>query len=91
VHGKKPPPTVVYAKTMPDVESLMQVWSPEFETALGNLVDAMPQATADTDLDTYARAICAVMDIPVYDKVVESLHLLFTLYHDFESNSHFAN
>jgi intraflagellar transport protein 46 len=50
----------------------------------------MVEATQDMDLDTFARAVCATMDIPVYDKLTESLHLLFTLYSEFANNSHFA-
>lgn len=34
--------------------------------------------------------ICAVMDIPVYDNIIESLHLLFTTFMEFKSNAHFV-
>ena len=34
VHRQKPPPTVHYQRTMPDIEQLMQVWPQEFEEAL---------------------------------------------------------
>jgi hypothetical protein len=30
------------------------------------------------------------LDIPVYNNIVESLHVLFTLYSDFKQNQHFA-
>ena len=32
------------------------------------------------DIAQYARVVCALLDIPVYDKLTESLHLLFSLY-----------
>ena len=32
---------------------------------------------------------CAILDIPVYNSLTESLHVLFTLYSDFKANVHF--
>ena len=29
------------------------------------------------------------MDIPVYDNIIESLHVLFTTFMEFKSNAHF--
>lgn len=37
----------------------------------------------------YFRQMCAVMDIPVYDNLIESMHVLFTTYMEFNSNAHF--
>ena len=36
-----------------------------------------------------AVQMCAVMDIPVYDNLIESLHVLFTTFMEFKSNAHF--
>jgi intraflagellar transport protein 46 len=33
--------------------------------------------------------MCAILDIPVYSSLTESLHVLFTLYSDFKANVHF--
>lgn len=30
-----------------------------------------------------------MMDIPVYDNIIESLHVMFTTFMDFKSNAHF--
>jgi len=38
----------------------------------------------------YARVLCALVDVPVYDSVPESLHLVFALYTAFKENPHFA-
>ena len=38
----------------------------------------------------YVRIICAILDIPVHANIVESLHVLFTLFSDFKSNQHFG-
>lgn len=42
----------------------------------------------------YARLICAMCDIPVHKlgnnkSVIESLHVLFTLFVEFRNNQHF--
>jgi intraflagellar transport protein 46 len=42
----------------------------------------------------YAKIICAMSDIPVHKlqnnkAVIESLHVLFTLFSEFRSNQHF--
>mmetsp|Transcript_2973 Transcript_2973/g.4144 ORF Transcript_2973/g.4144 Transcript_2973/m.4144 type:complete len:374 (+) Transcript_2973:27-1148(+) len=87
VHRKKPPPTVNYSKNMPDIESLMQVWPSEFEELLKEV--PLPSSDLDMDLAEYAKIVCALLDIPVYDKITESLHVLFTLYTEFKNNAHF--
>jgi hypothetical protein len=47
-----------------------------------------PETRRPQDLDpgTHARAICALLDIPVYEDPIESLHLLFSLLLEFRSN-----
>lgn len=92
VHRSKPPPTIAYTKPMPDIDNLMEVWPQEFEEALGAL--ELPGPDLEVDLQTYARVVCSLLDIPVYSQpsaknLVESLHVLFTLYSDFKSNPHF--
>lgn len=56
----------------------------------------LPPADIDMDVDEYARTVCALLDVPVHDKagssaLIQSLHVLFTLYSDFKSNEHFNN
>lgn len=87
VHRKKPPPSVNYSKNMPDIETLMQVWPSELEELFKEV--PLPQAELDMDLKQYTRVVCSILDIPVYDKLTEALHVLFTLYTEFKSNSHF--
>jgi intraflagellar transport protein 46 len=45
-------------------------------------------------LKDYAKMCCALLDIPVHNiqndrNIIESLHVLFTLYSEFKSNQHF--
>lgn len=88
LHRSKPPPQVHYRKSMPDIEQLMDVWPEEFEEALNKM--ALPHVDLDMPLEEYAKIICALVDIPVYEgALVESLHVLFTLYLEFKNNQHF--
>lgn len=89
LHRTKPPPQVHYTKSMPDIDSLMQVWPENVEEALNST--PLPQVDVDVSLEEYARTICAILDIPVYKNLSESLHVLFTLYMEFSSNQHFMH
>jgi len=87
LHSSKPPTEVLHSKPMPDIESLMQVWDPQFEEILGNT--PLPNPGLDLPLEEYARIVCAIFDIPVHQNCVESLHVLFTLFSEFKNNVHF--
>lgn len=87
LHRSKPPPQVHYAKTMPDIENLMQVWPEDFEEKLKTV--KLPPPEIDLPILDYARVLCCILDIPCYQNVTESLHVLFTLYSEFSSNQHF--
>jgi len=90
LHKKKPAPTVHYTKPQPDVESLLQVWPSDFEDLLSHSV-TLPPGKIHMELYQYVRIICSVLDIPVYHNLIESLHVLFTLYTEFKANQHFQN
>lgn len=87
LHRSKPPPQVHYHKNMPEIESLMEVWPDSFEAALSTI--QLPPPDLDLTLPEYAKLLCSILDIPVYENPVESLHLLFTLFTDFRNNPHF--
>ena len=46
-------------------------------------------ALQDVDLSTFVKIVCSILDIPVYDNPIESLHTLFTLYLEFKNNPAF--
>jgi intraflagellar transport protein 46 len=77
-----------YSYKMPELEDLMQVWPETMETAFASL--PLPTAELDLTLEEYSRIICALLDIPVKGNLVESLHLLFTLYQQFRENNYFT-
>ncbi|KAM6370547.1 intraflagellar transport protein 46 homolog isoform 3-T3 [Pluvialis apricaria] len=87
LHRCKPPATVHYTRPMPDIETLMQEWSPEFEELLGKV--GLPTAEMDCDLAEYIDMICAILDIPVYKSRIQPLHVLFSLYSEFKNSQHF--
>jgi intraflagellar transport protein 46 len=49
----------------------------------------LPPPGIDLDIDQYVRMLCAILDIPVHSNLVESLHVMFTLYLEFRENQHF--
>ena len=50
----------------------------------------LPGVETELSLEEYARVVCAIMDVPIYDEnYVEALHVLFTLYMEFKENVHF--
>lgn len=87
LHRSKPPPQVHYKKNVPDMDTLLDMWPPEFERALETL--QLPSPDLDLSIAEYARVLCSILDIPTYDNPIESLHLMFTLYMDFRNNPHF--
>ncbi|GBM47088.1 Intraflagellar transport protein 46 [Araneus ventricosus] len=89
LHRSKPPPTVHYSRNMPDIETLMQEWPPEFEEALNQF--GIPSAEMDSSLEEYVELICGIMDIPVYRSKIQSLHVLFTLFLEFRNSQHFRS
>ncbi|NXN42698.1 IFT46 protein, partial [Rhinoptilus africanus] len=87
LHRCKPPATVHYTRPMPDIDTLMQEWSPEFEELLGKV--GLPTAEMSCDLAEYIDMICAILDIPVYKSRIHPLHVLFSLYSEFKNSQHF--
>ncbi len=43
------------------------------------------------DLHSFVKIVCSVLDIPVYDNPIESLHVLFTLLLEFKNNPAFKS
>lgn len=84
IHKAKPAANVAYSRKMPDIEDLMQEWPPEVEQFLKHI--KMPGGEVELDLKTYSKVVCTLLDIPVYDNPIESLHVLFTLYLEFKNN-----
>jgi intraflagellar transport protein 46 len=79
---------VQYARPMPAIESLMEEWPPEVEQLLERV--RLPTGDVDMDIRQFVRVACAILDIPVHDgNLVQSLHVLFTLFTAFKDNQFF--
>ncbi len=87
LHRTKPPPQVHYKRNMPEINCLMEVWPEDFEHALRSM--PLPSPDLDLTLLEYTKVLCTILDIPVHENPVESLHLMFTLYSEFRNNAHF--
>ncbi|XP_077489702.1 intraflagellar transport 46 isoform X2 [Amblyomma americanum] len=61
LHRARPPPTVRYTRSMPDVESLMQEWPPDFEELLAEA--QVPTAQLECSLEEYATMACRVLPL----------------------------
>lgn len=72
---------------MPDIETLMDVWPESFEQLLQTV--ALPSPDLDLSLLEYVKVLCSILDIPVYENPIESLHVMFSLFMDFRDNPHF--
>jgi len=85
----KPAPSVQYSRKMPDIEQLMQVWPVEFEEHLQD--NPLPDlAELNIELPEFIKLVSAMLDVPTYGQLTETLHVIFTLYSEFKSNQHFA-
>ncbi|KAG8234188.1 hypothetical protein J437_LFUL007348 [Ladona fulva] len=78
LHQNKALPSVHYKRPMPTTDSLMQEWPADFEEELKKF--EIPPADLDCNLSHYVDIICTILDIPVYESKIESLHALFVLY-----------
>jgi hypothetical protein len=74
---------------MPDIDRLMEQWPEDFETLLSTI--PLPSPDLELSLVDYVKSLCTILDIPVYDNPVESLHLLFSLFIEFKNNPHFQS
>ena len=49
----------------------------------------LPRAEMDVHLEEFCRFVLGICDVPIHDNIIESLHLLFTLYCAFKDSQHF--
>lgn len=52
-------------------------------------VQVLPSPDLDLSLGEYVKVLCAILNIPVYDNPIESLHVMFSLFQEFRNNPHF--
>lgn len=74
------------------LNNFIQAWDPNFEEAIEDI--EIPSEGVDINVEDMAKYCCALLDIPVHKankerNLVESLHVMFTLYSGFKANVHF--
>ena len=47
-----------------------------------------PETHVDVDLLPLVRTVCGLLDIPVYDSPIDSLHWVFMLFLEMKNNEH---
>lgn len=75
---------VLYSRNMPDIESLMRAWDGDEEEVLTKLKPT--EAGIPVPLRERAEIVCAALDVPVYENIVESMHVVFSTYLEFKRN-----
>lgn len=68
----------------PAIDTLIQAWPEELEPLVRSL--HVSRAYVDVDLKTLGEAVCNLLDIPVYEDPLESLHWVFMLYLELKNN-----
>ncbi len=86
--------SVPYTKNMPDIEALMQLWPEKIENCLNEI--KLPNENINLPTDLYARLVCNMLDIPIHKintnkALIESLHVLFSLYSVVKENQVYKN
>lgn len=87
INRNRPPPTMTYSSAMPNLEDLLQEFPEQMEEVLKNI--PLPDASLDLTIEEYSKIICAMLDIPVKGNIIESLHMLFSLYEQFHEHFYF--
>ena len=56
-------------------ETILELWEPEMEQVL-NETD-LPKPGIDLTSEEYAKVCCLLLDIPIGENIIESLHMFF--------------
>lgn len=62
----------------------MQAWPEELEPLVRSL--RISDTDVDVDTCTLGEALCNLLDIPVYEDLLESLHWVFMVYLEMKNN-----
>lgn len=92
IHKRRVAPSVFYSRKMPEINALMQPWDSDVEQAMSKV--RLKDSDLPLQTTELAQIACNVFDIPVHDaadkkSLIESLHVLFSLYSAFAVNDHF--
>jgi len=79
---QKPKPDVKYSNKMPNVQELLLAWPKDINEELRNGTLEIPTADIDLSVEQYAKCMCMLLGIPVYDddSLIDSVHVMLNLY-----------
>ena len=79
--NKQKPKPVKYRNKMPDVQELLQAWPKDINEELRNGNLELPKADIDLNVQEYAKMMCMLLGIPVYDddSLIDSVHVMLNL------------
>ncbi|KAL7429538.1 hypothetical protein ACHAXH_003200 [Discostella pseudostelligera] len=79
---------VRYRNRMPTIQELMQSWPEKLGAGLRDWTLDLPPADIDLSVEEYARIMCSLLGIPVYDGcVIESVQALLELFVEMQTTS----
>ena len=75
-------PDVKYSNKMPNVQELLLAWPKDINEELRNGNLEVPKADIDLSVEQYAKCMCMLLGIPVYDddSLIDSVHVMLNLY-----------
>lgn len=95
LQSQKKSPAVLFFRPMPDIDSLMQSPDAGLEAMHKKILSLLSSSNLPLTTEQLVKLLCALLDVPIYSgspkSLIESLHIIFTLYTAFTSNEHFQN
>jgi len=87
--NKQPKAEVRNRNKMPNVQELLQAWPKDINEELRNGTLEIPNADIDLNVQEYAKCMCMLLGIPVYDNgsLIDSVHVMLNLYVEMQKQS----
>ncbi|CAL6019111.1 Intraflagellar_transport complex B protein 46 [Hexamita inflata] len=79
IHSIQGPAEMQYT-IRPPADTILELWDPDMESILSQV--ELPKPNIDLSLEEYAKLCCILLDIPVSDNIIESVHMFFQNYRD---------
>jgi len=82
-------PDVKYSNKMPNVQELLLAWPKDINEELRNGNLEVPKADIDLSVEQYAKCMCMLLGIPVYEEgsLIDSVHVMLNLYVEMQKQS----
>ena len=86
---QKPQPEVRCRNKMPNVQELLLAWPKDINEELRNGTLEIPHSSIDLSVEEYAKMMCMLLGIPVYDNglLIESVYVMLNLHVEMQKQS----